>query len=955
MNKRIAKIFVLLMLLTNAMPMFAVAQEKNGIDSEPYEKVIAETGNWYSEQFTVDGKANLVVKYLGNYEAMSFTGPMEFSLGEKTVLRGIYLPFAAAAAEPLLIQISDDKGNTYPPFAAQPVDIRPDAAADKAEVEVMTEADGPTNYVYSPIGDIILEEGHYQMSLSDMGAATGTYLIKGISYAANERMKAEADEVGNTEFIKVDPDDYQYVPFENPPAKKPATFAFDQPYIVDEIIINTYNEGAGALPGTITISDESGKSLYSAQSQGGSLGDAANGTWTVAPKIMLPAGNYIIIISEPGVMNYDKNGDPLFYVKVSVPQQLRYDFTGTYQINLDAIKTSTIMGPVSEGESSFSLKDFELTVLDKDGEIELIGKYQNMPFSQNCKIVEESENTITAAFHFAADLRKLPYKAQIGAQIVVILTKPDDGNAQIRLDGTGSFERAESADKGADHNTYAIKANGRMVNKDLPAFVMTAIGKSEGVGNIPGPDTPVQAAAGMLFPPLVGLVVSVVQDMLKPKPKAKPVIRDKGWYKTRNPNLSDEALAMVMLADAMGNTDNPDLEDGESVGDNESSGSADSGGEASEDYEEETGYESDQVYESDQEDEMESGYEEQTETPPEASAETPPETPAEPEEMILKTSANGAESHYVKDPETGEWINSETGGVLDYEKYKSTFENQMEEDKKFNDKEFEKISKGDTDYDRDLRDKMKEIADAEKKEAVLNTLKSKYGTNDEAEILRIVNERQIKDQESFETWQTIGNINAAGEIGATVVGTVADTAVDGLSSVTPGGSYVKGIYKVTKGVAGTMADKGVNLGSATEGAIKGGSDAVGDLIKFKNPLGNAAAKAVNNIVGEAGGSAAGAAIRGGDEDWVSAGAQGAVDGTFKATVGTITDGIVGDAPDVSLPKGPVQITSTMKNVLVNKASGEKIASGLTDEFVVKPLGAQPIKDVVKDALKKDKK
>jgi hypothetical protein len=159
---------------------------------------------------------------------------------------------------------------------------------------------------------------------------------------------------------------------------------------------------------------------------------------------------------------------------------------------------------------------------------------------------------------------------------------------------------------------------------------------------------------------------------------------------------------------------------------------------------------------------------------------------------------------------------------------------------------------------------------------------------------------------------------------------------------------------VAKGVAGTVADKGINTGSFVEGAIKGGADAATDFINPKNPYLKAAAKAVTTVVGEAGGSAAGAAIRGGKEDWVSSGAQGAVDGIFKVGVGAVTDGIVGDAPDVTIPSGVLKVMPTMKNVIVNKASLQKIGSSLTDEFVIKPVGSTPIKESIDNALKPKK-
>ena len=775
-----------------------------------------------------------------------------------------------------------------------------------------------------------------------------------------------------------DPDKYKPNEFETPPEKKPAVFALDQDYLIDEVIVNTYMDGAGAAPGTVSILSEDGTVLITEQALGGSLGDTANGMWTITPALVLPAGNYYIGMSDPSVITYDKSGEPLFYVKASIPVPVRYDFTGTYQINFDAMKTSTIMGPVAETNSSFSLQDFELTVLDKENTIELIGKYQGIPFSQECQIVEETENTVTASFSASADLTKLPYKAMIGGEGTIVLTKPENDSAQIAIQGIGKFDREASKDLGADHNTYSLVSSGVMVSNDLPPFVMTALGKSGGVGNIPGPDSPAQAATGMLFPPLIGLVVSVLQDRMKPKVKAAPVVHDKAWYKKKYPDLSDEQLAMVMLADAMGGTDEPDLEDSESVGD-ESSGE-ESAVESSDDENDGSDYES----EDDADEGSQSGDDEeyggsdgddqqqkqdtlsQTETDTQSSKDEKdqpaeestnnqetPKAPEEPEEMILKTSANGAESRYVKDPATGEWVNAETGNVLDYEKYKSTVEKQLEDDKKFNDEQFEKNSKGETAHDKALREEMQKIADAEKAEAYKNTLKSKYGTDDMTEVQRILDENQKRDQASFDRWKEIADFNDTGDKIATGVGVVSDVAVDGLSTITPGGEYFKAGYKVAKGIGGTMAEKGVKWGSLAEGTIKGAADAGTDFIKVKNPYLNTLAKASTTMIGESGGSAVGAAIRGGDENWKKAGAEGAVDGVFKVVVGAVTDKVSGDFPVVSVPKDSVKILPAIQKVLVSKTAAVKTGSGLLDEFVTKPKVVQAVKDnYIKPAFQK---
>ena len=995
MRKFIARFTILLILLVNTLPVIVLAEDgKTPPPNKPYEKVVAKSGVWYAEQLTYDGSANLVIGYTGEHksneavpvmerESSGAIPDMEFEIREKTVVRGIYLPFTYAASDPLTIQLKDSKGNVYKDLPTEKV-----ITTTVQESRESTAFGEKIIYVFTPQNDIILPTGRYSMTLSSSDGAVGAFLIKGINASAYEKYKTDLQKwevktnpekskedivqqsIGNEALVKEDLEKYKYEEFETPSSKKPVVFLLDQEYLIDEIVLNTANSGNGALPGTISIQSENGNVIFEQQAYGGSLGDIANGIWKIAPNMVLPAGNYFIIMSDPEVLSYDKFGEPLFYVKASLPITIRYDFTGTYKINLDTYKARTLMGSVSDKTSSFSLKNFELTVLDKDGEIELIGKYDGLPFSQSCEIIEETENTIAAKFNFAADLSKLPYKARIGASAVVTLTKPETRKAEISIEGVATYKREATAKKGADDNAYSIFSTGVMIQKELPLFVMTALGKSGSAGSIPGPDNPVQAAAGILFPPLVGVIVNVLQELLKPKPEvqSKVVLRDKDWYKKQNPSLSEEQLAMAMLADAMGNTDNPDEGDAVSIGDNEKPGGSDYT--EPEEYEPEQPYNEEpeqlEEYESEPSNEPEpyenpvSGVEnaenqpvlEETTTEGEKPA---PEIPAEPEEMILQTSANDATSRYVKGASTGEWINAETGGVLDYEKYKSTAAKQFAEDKKINDEQFDKNSKGETEHDKIVRDEMQKISDNEKWENYKNTKKSKYGTDDLGEIEGILEKHAEVEKASFETWQKIGNFNAVGEAGATVVGAVADTAVDGLSNVTPGGSYIKAGYKVTKGIAGTMAEKGVNTGSFVEGAIKGGTDAATDAVDkigINNPYAKAAIKATATVTGETGGSAAGAYIRGGDENWKQAAAEGLVDGVLKAGVGAITDGIVGDAPDITIPKGSLNILPTMKNVIVNKPALTKIGSSLTDEFAVKPIVGQPIKDEIKKVFKK---
>lgn len=1000
MKKIAARVLILMMLLIYALP--AAVSAADGVSTPlcaPYEKVIAKSGSWYSEQLAMDGGAKLVVDYLGEYESDGSMPVMEFKIKEEIVLRSIYLPFSHAVSGVVTIQLEDSKGNVFKDLPTEKVVREVGKDTSKAD----SESTEKISYVFTAENDIVLPPEQYNLSVCTADGAVGAFLIKGVLSSANEKYRkellkweaennpenakaAEAMKILDNEELRIKSLlDYPLESVVNPAVRKPAAFSLDGGYLIDEIILNTYNNGKGALPGTIAISRENGETVLTQQAYGASLGDTPNGIWKIAPNIILPAGNYLIAISDPNALSFDQAGEPLFYVKASVPPEVRYDFTGTYLINLDTFKTSTLMGSVSSQGSSFSLKDFELAILDKDGEIELIGKYEGMPFSQRCEITEETENKIVAKLNFSIDLTGSPYKAKIGANASVILEKLQNGSPKINIQGAATYQRDASASKGADFNTYSIAADGILKQKDLPPFVMTALGNSGSAGNIPGPDNPVQAAVGILFPPLAGVVISTLQELLKSKPAAKAAgsVRDKSWYKSQNPGLSDEQIAMNMLADAMGNTDNPDEGDAISIGDNEKPGGSDYISQAGKEQdmpnvnepepesepkpwsEPEIAPEPEPIPESNKpepimEPEPATGIEKSEDKPKSASEpkiiEDNPKTdegkpvsdiPAEPEDMVLQTSANGATSRYIKDPATGNWVDAETGSTLDYEKYKETAPKQFAEDKKINDAEFEKMSRGEDEHSKILRDEMKKISDNKKWDDYKNSLRNKYGTDNLETIGEIIGRRENLERESFERWQTIGNVNAVGEVGSTVVVAAADTAIDGLSTITPGGAYIKAGYKVTKGIAGTMAEKGVNTGSLFEGAIKGGADAATDLVDktgLKSNYAKTALKGILNVAGESGGSAAGSALRGGEENWKQSAVEGLIDGTFKTAVGAVTDKLAGEGAELLKPKGPIKVLSTMKNVLVNKPSAVKIGSSLTDEFGIKPFIAKPIKD-----------
>ena len=971
MKKLIIRVFALCFVFINLLSFTVLAAESSAVPSEPYEKVVAKSGRWYAEQLEYSGRKNLVVGYVGSYDSSGTPG-MKFEIKEKVVLSAIYIPVSDSSPEDIILSLKDARGNIYKGFS---VEMQKTGGLREAG-ETGSYPDN-TTCIFTPDGDIALPKGSYELYIEGTSGLTGAFLVKGVHFKAYEKYmqalqdwelennpvdETAAQTFGKEALSEDSGEEYDYGEAE---AVSTPMFALDMEYQIDEIIVSTYNDGKGSSPGIVSILDESGKILFSGQSYGVSIEDIPNGAWKIAPGILLPAGKYAIVLSQPEVLSYDQDGEPLFYVKASIPVQVREDFTGTYKINLDTYKTSTLMGQVPGKNSSFSLNDFELTVLDKGGEIELIGQYEGLPFSQSCQIVEETAEKITARFNFEADLTKLPYKAKITAAATITLARTAGGEIKVSMDGAGTYDRTASADKGADHNTYKLKAVGNMTQRELPPFVMTALGKTGGAGNIPGPDNAAQAAAGILFPPLAGVVVSVVQELLKPKEvlknAAKAVMRDKNWYKKKYPNLSNEQIAMVMLGDAMGNTDNPDEGDAISVGDNEGgTGSSSSAGEKYPEvaHEEESELEPEPEPESEQESEPEHEPEPQQKPEPEPKlepereperrpdeeqAEPQPipadELPQEPETMVVQTSANGAQTLYVKDPTTGEWVDPETNSVLDLEKHGEALE-QLNKEKDWNDAEFEKMSKGETEHDLTLRKRMAEIREKEQKESYENTLRTKYGTDNLNEIADIVEKRRDMAQEWADIWRRNDKVLGVAEVGAVAVGTASDIAIDGLAIITPGGTKIRAGYKIAKGMAGTYAEAGAkgkeifNKGNFAEGFIKGGADAALDYIPGGGGVKTVIAKAGVTVIGESAGSAAGAALR--NENVGEAFTGGLKAGAYKAAVGAITDAVAGELPNPVINRGSFKAVPNMKNVVVSGAGGVKLGSALVDEYVTKP-------------------
>ena len=98
---------------------------------------------------------------------------------------------------------------------------------------------------------------------------------------------------------------------------EPTIFSFNSPHLVTEIHDYHWNDAQGATPGTIGLQDQNGKMYGPWQAVGTpGQGGVPNANWYVYPNIIIPAGTYTIIDSDPSTwsQNGDSGGKGMSYV-----------------------------------------------------------------------------------------------------------------------------------------------------------------------------------------------------------------------------------------------------------------------------------------------------------------------------------------------------------------------------------------------------------------------------------------------------------------------------------------------------------------------------------------------------------------------------------------------------------------------------------------------------------------
>jgi hypothetical protein len=907
-----ARILLICILIVNLLPLTALADNQLSEPSKPYERVVSKLGSWYSSHRQHANESFLVTDFTGAYEAQQDEILLQFELRERVKITAIHVPFVAPEfslfGEPEFVLV-DNEGNIYSGFIAE---LSPRIRSDSA-IEPESDVNSAI-LVFIPQQDIVLPAGSYTIQInSGKAQPVPAFLVRGYNFAAYEEYtiamqqfllaQKQDDEIEKQkvdfgrDFLDELEEHLRQQEISDELIDKeslveaflanvfvPPMFHFEESLIIDKIILNTYNEGLGAEPGIVYIIDEKGNEVAAFQAEGFAVDEVPNALWVVYPSILLPAGTYFIDMSNQEVLGYDENLEPLFFVGASIPAEPPINVTGTYRINLDVFLTSTLMGPVTETESSFSLEDFQLTVLDKGSTIELIGRYEDMPFSQNSEVIERTENGLVAVFNFRANLTETPYNADIGASVEVTILLRPGLMPEIRMSGEGTYTRVEDLFN-MDHNTYDIVVTGVKFSEILPPFVMAAIEKAYGVGNIPGPNSPLEAAAGILFPPLVGVVVSVIQDMLKPR------VRDLAWYREQHPGVRDEILALMMMGDALAASggDPGDPISGRVSGEVPSDVSEMSYqyGEYSyegKDYQygeypyEEEGYQySEHTYESAENTDWMPAQGDVVISEEVSSLDNtvvPEAVPAEEREyMVVRTGVLGSTTLIYRDSASGEWISSRTGNVFNLELHQRNFPEQVRQYNEQRARNLELERTGQTSFQQAMREREKN----EQREAYLARLAKKYGTSDKKKIAEIISERQqvllqkVKDlNKTADSWDRWYNR-------AKVVEVVADVAIEAGANMVPGGHKVRAVYKLIKGIASNTAENGINVRSVVSGGVRGLSSAATDFIE------NNRLKARLTIAGEV---VAGAIQHG------TAGAKGGlVSGVTNAAIGGITDKI----------------------------------------------------------------
>lgn len=326
-----------------------------------------------------------------------------------------------------------------------------------------------------------------------------------------------------------------------------------------------------------------------------------------------------------------------------------------------------------------------------------------------------------------------------------------------------------------------------------------------------------------------------------------------------------------------------------------------------------------------------------------------PQYPQDPNSFVY-TDPSGVQTLYERDPNTGEWFNPSTGGIVDMNDL-DRFNKQSMADKAWLHDQTNNMIEHKTDIDRawqqqdqETAQKMQQTFDEIDRQGARDRVAIKSGTYGMSDAQRI--ESQKKWQSLLESQQNaahrVSNIWDAGTKTLEVTEKIADIAVDGLSVITEpvGGKLVADVYSGVKNVGKSTMEavaKGKSImGGIGEGLAKGTADIL------QNHTGGSWKAKVGTFVGsETGKEVIVAAIKG--EDTAQAAIKGVSNGLFKYAVSEIGD-------NISAGVGQ-QNTNAMKqhykeiNRVWNKDLSQKSVNKLTSMNFQKYFGKETTREL----------
>lgn len=910
---------IILLLLSMVIPTAVLgAENDDGKLKEPpkppYEQMIYNSGQF----ITAREQDRMHISYVGSYgmaddldlEPMQLMFGEElhskFKVGSHMYLREVKMAhtfdYSVEAPEMISCIIEDGDGNLIGPLMMVPEEgyrIR----------EVGSTLPTETCYSYYGEQEILLKPGDYKLYSSHTmnhvrNRQTGIYggvAIKGVRQStwdkyekkwlewAFDRQGIEASEAeeliteGSEDLFDYLHNDQEYLAMLESIGSESVMpiFTLDEPMSLEEVVFNTFNGGLGAAPGIIYIIDKNEVVIASMQASGESLNDVPNALWIARPGINLEAGTYRVEVSDSTPLVLGEDGIPEYTAAFGPPIEPDYNFSGHYKLDVTGIKTSNRLGAVSDTEPSFKLKGHALDLIDHGDNVEIISEYEGMMFSQICQVTERETDGAIAFLTFDLNLSNTPVGASIGADVLMTLSKPAYNAAKVVVEGEATYFRATAADgsgdflSGGDNNTYRIQGVAYQTSKYFSGMVTKALAAAgiTGLGNIPGPDLPIQGAVGVALPPLTGILGQAISQILERRRNKDKTFDVSNLEEGEHLSAGEKAMAeanqrlgkglydekeaegFAIMADALANSDEPD-DDPFSIGDNEANGSDQS-----------------HLYDNDEgtfEPEAPDSGTFETERPlddymndpyaglsdeviADLKAENGGELP-DPDEYLpwedpyddfpspdnwarkqIIDNSTGQPMDIVKDPYTGEWINPESGNSINLEIYRKDVLPNLERDART-------IAKHRIDNmksDPELVKAMSKIKSDENREKHMIKLRRKYGYGlSDDEIVGKIRGNQAWDMNIAKKQIFIGDINNVALIGAEVTSTAADFGVDVLAEVTgPAGKAIKTGYIGLKGFAGAAAKDMVESKDGEKSLLKSGMvgvfKAAGDLYKAK--------------------------------------------------------------------------------------------------------------------------